>query len=382
MDNREEFYENDQDVIVEKEALIEEAKKLDAIEDRNEAMAQVRNLQRRWRALYFCDSYLEEQLNQEFDSLVDAIYAKHRQYYDDNKNAKLELIAQAEKASKSDNFKHGSEVMADLMNKWKEIKTAGRDVDNELWEKFNAARQVFFDRKQKHYQNVVANFEKAKEIKELLIKEAKEVASIENFNEGSEKMRDLMKRWKEAGSAGKDHEEALWAQFSEHNQAFYDRRKAYYEELRQKQNEHYTLKQDLVAQAQDILDSNDFTRANTQAMVELGKRWKGIGFAGKDKEEEIYAEFRAINDEYFARLKQYQEEREANFHQRLIDSRSRKQDMINNQKRQIQRLNQDLIGVYSEREEKEIKEEIADKEAFIKELEVQIAELDAKISEQ
>ena len=71
--------------------------------------------------------------------------------------AKEALIKEAEKTSLSDDFKKATEKMTSLMDEWKASGNAGKKTDDELWERFNAARQKFYDRKHIEQVKTVAN---------------------------------------------------------------------------------------------------------------------------------------------------------------------------------------------------------------------------------
>ena len=67
------------DDIRRREELIEEAKNITATEDWNEVMRQVNDLRKRWRRIPSWESAYEEKLTEEFDSYIDAFYAKRRE---------------------------------------------------------------------------------------------------------------------------------------------------------------------------------------------------------------------------------------------------------------------------------------------------------------
>ena len=115
-------------------------------------------------------------------------------------------------------------------------------------------------------------------------------------------------------------------------------------------------------------------------MKNMTNEWKSIGSAGKD-ENNLWSELRETVDSYFDGMKKAAEERQQQWRQKLLDAKARKADMIANQTRQIKRLQQDMPFMYSERQMNEANEEIADKQEFIKELEEQIAEIDAKLND-
>lgn len=189
-----------------------------------------------------------------------------------------------------------------------------------------------------------------------------------------------MSKWKEVGSAGKEHEDALWNEFNGYRQFFYEKRNAYYDALHNEQNAHYEAKLALVEQAKAIVESENYAKENTEKMKQLNVEWKNIGSCGKDKEDEIWSTFRSLMDNYFQGLKDWNNQRQENWRQRMIEIRTRKLDMIQTQKRQIQRMQNEIIGLLGERAIHEMNEDIKEKEEFIIELEKEVQEIDAKLT--
>ncbi len=376
----EEFVEErdlDEDVQLKKD-LIEKAKSLNENEDLQAVFKEVSTLQKQWKRIPNYESALDEQLQQEFESYVDAIYAKRNDLYKKNAETKEGLISKVKGLLNTDNFSKATGEINELMQEWKKTGSASKDKDDELWAKFNEARQAFFDKKNEYYESLQAGFKKAAEVKEEIIKEAKELVDKTNWKETGEEFKALLAKWKEAGSAGRDNENRLWNEFNEHYQAFLTKRNAFFDELHEKQKDAAEKKQELIAKAKEILKSNDFSKDNTQIMKTMTAKWKEIGSAGKD-ENGLWNELRETVDGYFDGLKKAAEERQAKWREKMLETKNRKLELIANQKRQINRLQQDMPFMYSERQLNEANEEIADKQEFIAELEKQIAEIDEKL---
>ena len=268
------------------------------------------------------------------------------------------------------------------MSRWKEIGSTTREKDDALWEEFNAARQTFYDRKRKNWESIRSAFKNAQKVKEELIEKAEALKESSDWQKASETYRELMDAWKQAGSAGREIENELWDKFNNARQAFYERRNAHYEELHAEQDARYTQKKALVEQAKVIVATNEFTRENTAKMKQFGSDWKAIGACGKDRENEIWQEFRATMDAYFDGLKQWNEQRHQQWRQRLIDARTRKQELIQNQKRQIKRMEEDIVGLLGQRAIDDMEDRIEEKKEFIEQLEAEVADLDKTLSEE
>ena len=225
-------------------------------------------------------------------------------------------------------------------------------------------------------------FENARQVKENLIEQAAALADSQEWQKTSEKFRQLMDEWKAVGSAGREHEDALWEKFNASRQKFYEQRNAHYDELHAVQGERYEQKKKLVEKAKEIESSQSYTRENTQAMKDLGAEWKQIGSCGKEHEDQIWKEFRSVMDTYFDGLKQWNEQRHLQWRQRMQDARARKLELIQNQKRQIQRMKEDIVGLLGQRAIDDMQDRIEEKEEFIEKLEAEVADIDQTLSQQ
>lgn len=360
--------------------LIEKAKELQ--ENNNWGMIQkeVSNLQKKWKRIPYYESAYEDELADEFDAIIDGLYAKRKEGYAANKSTKQDLIDKAKKLASTKDFAKGTKEVNDLLTEWKKSGTVGNsDDDDSLWEEFNEARQKFFELKREFYEELKEKFAKAKEVKEEIIAKAKELVDSKDWNKTNDTFQELLNEWKAAGNSGKDNDDSLWNEFNEARQAFFANRSKHYEELHATQDTHFEAKKELVAQAKALVETNDFSKATTQKMVALTTEWKKIGSAGKN-EDGIWKEFRSVNDEYFANLRQYNEQKQFEWRTRMQDVRARKQELLNNQKRQLKRLQDSMVGLISQREVDDVEDRIEDKKEFIAELEASIADIDAKLA--
>ena len=148
------------------------------------------------------------------------------------------------------------------------------------------------------------------------------------------------------------------------------------------QDQKYEQKKELIAKAKVIVDRNEYTRENTKEMKDLNVEWKTIGSCGKDKEDQVWKEFREIMDAYFNGLKQWNEQKHQQWRQRMMDARSRKQELVQNQKRQIKRMQDEMVGLLGQRAIDEMEERIEEKKEFIQQLEEELADIEKRLNEQ
>lgn len=373
-DNEELVKDYDED-IQDREALIAEAEQIDGNAEWNVISKEISELRRRWKRISYWDSVYEEQLIEKFECIIDNLYSKRREGFESNQALKQELIKQAQKLSMSNDWNQASDGMTDLMQQWKAVGTAGKE-DDALWEAFNAARQTFYDRKHEYWENLQAKFGNALQIKEAVVAEAKTIADSEEWQSASEKFKELMNQWKAAGSAGREHEDRLWNEFNDLRQKFYDRRSVHYDELHAEQDQKYAKKEALVERAAEIAKEKSYTKENTEKMRSLNTEWKGVGSCGKEREDQIWDAFRTVMDDYFNGLKKFNDEKHQQWRQRMMDARKRKQDLLQKQKWQLKRMQEEMVGLLGQRAIDEMNEDIADKEDFIQQLEAEIADIE------
>ncbi len=368
----------DQDV-QERETLIEEAKKIDPEQDWNTTMKAVSDLRRKWKRIESVGSAYEEDLNQQFDAALEVLYAKRNEGYADVQKIKKELIARAKELSTSTDWKKTGDEMNELMNQWKAAGSAGRDTDDALWAEFNDAREAFFNNRKKNWEDRQAGFEGSKAAKQEIIAKAKQLEDSTDWKKTSDEFKQLMEQWRNAGSSGRADDDKLWEEFSASRNKFNDARKAHYDEVRSEWDEHYEVKNALKNQAEEIANAKVYDRDKTAAMKELSVKWKAAGACDRAKEDELWKAFRAANDAYFEGLRKFNDQKHAEWRQRMIDNRARKVDLIARQKRQLSHMQQELVGILAEADMEDMKLDIEDKQAFIKELEDQLAEMDEQI---
>ena len=90
----------------------------------------------------------------------------------------------------------------------------------------------------------------------------------------------------------------------------FDEVKAHYEKVREGFEENKKLKEDVVNELRELLAS-DFEPNHkawqklTSSVIEMQKKWKTIGFAGKEHNESLWKQFRELADVFFEKKQVY-----------------------------------------------------------------------------
>ncbi len=331
--------------------------------------------QRKWRTFESWDSAYDEELNDEFYALVNHSFSKVKEEQKLNEEAKKALIVKANEALSSKNLNESTKLMSDLMSEWKSIRSAGREIDDELWGQFNQARQNFYDMKALNYKNLQEKYQASKVLKEELIEEVKILKDSIDYKVTSDRLNEIMKKWKEAGSSGREFDDTLWNTFNELRQVFYDNKAKHFAALDEQYKMNDEAKKALISEVEAVVNTKYYNTENTEVMKEFTSKWKSIGFSGKENENSNWVKFKALTDNYFEGLTAFNNNRQAMYQERLANRKSSLQAKIESEKRAIERLKNEIIGTISERGVKQLEEEIEDIKEYIKELEEEITQL-------
>lgn len=289
-----------------KDELVAKAKELAESEDLGKALAEVRNLRKQWRKTGSEEESLyDKEMSDKFYGYLDVLNAKESQAVVSVEESKKALIAKAKEILNEKSFKKATAAMNELMDEWKGSGSAGKETDDALWGEFKAVRDEFFNNRRAYYDNLTEGFKKAKEAKEALIEKAKEVNAMESIKEAGNAMNQLMDEWKKAGSAGRENEDTLWNAFNAERKAFFKKRNAYYDGLKEMFAKRTEAKKEIINEAKMYLARSEFTEEEKEAIKGLRAKWKEVGSAGKENEDTLWNEFNSILNKYFENMKYY-----------------------------------------------------------------------------
>ncbi len=213
-----------------KRALIAQANELKDSEDFFKTAESFKKLQAEWRELGYSGKELNDPLWEEFSEVNDYFFNRRTEFFEQQgekreeaKALKEALIVRAEALQDSTDWFNTSKIQRELMDEWKAAGFASREAENELWKKFNEARQVFYKAQEAYFKELREKEAVAKTKKEALIEETNNLKDGDDFDAIRARFDEMMEEWKAAGHSGRKHEESLWAQFREGRDHFYEK---------------------------------------------------------------------------------------------------------------------------------------------------------------
>ena len=122
----------------------------------NALSKEIEAIQAEWRKIGFATRKDNQKVYDRFRAACDKFFSRKREYYNefkdnmnDNMAKKLAIIEQAEALKGSTDWKKTSDALIDLQRQWKEIGAVPRKKSEQLWKRFRAACDAFFNERDK-----------------------------------------------------------------------------------------------------------------------------------------------------------------------------------------------------------------------------------------
>lgn len=218
--------EKRQENLAEKTKLCEQVeaiagKEVKSSNEWNTLSTEIEEIQKTWRTIGFATRKENQKIYDRFRAACDNFFTRKREYYsqfkdsmNENMEKKLSLIEQAEALKDSKEWKKTTEALIALQKQWKEIGAVPRKKSEQLWKRFRAACDEFFNERDKNakpendfYGNLKA--------KKALVEEINEYALSGDAAADREAARAFADRWQGIGFVPFKEKDAIQASYTE-----------------------------------------------------------------------------------------------------------------------------------------------------------------------
>ncbi|MFV0428074.1 MAG: DUF349 domain-containing protein [Arachnia sp.] len=212
-------------------------------------------------------------------------------------SSKQAMVAEAESLAEGTDWRGGVDRFRTLLEEWKALPRMDKATDNELWHRFSSARTTYTRRRKAHFAEVNSRRDEAKRLKEQIIAEAEPLAGSTDWGATSGAFRDLMARWREAGSARRADDESLWTRFRAIQDQFFNARTAAQSAVDGEQSENLTAKTALLeAVIADLDGVGDVDKAKALHREFLAK-FNELGHVPRAAIRDLDARVRKVGDQ-------------------------------------------------------------------------------------
>lgn len=206
---------------------------------------------------------------------------------------KSRIAGLAETLATSNDWRAGADRLRELLDEWKALPRIDKKTDDALWHRFSSARTTYTRRRKSHFGEQATLRDAAQGAKEALIAEAEALSSSTEWGITAGKYRDLMTRWKNAGSAPRGVDDKLWKRFRGAQDTFFEARDATNAQLDAEYEVNAEQKLLILAEAEALLPIKNVENAR-KAWHDISDRWEAAGKVPRDKVKEFEGRIRKV----------------------------------------------------------------------------------------
>lgn len=194
-----------------KEALVVEAEELAQSDQWRSAGERLRALVDTWKGLPRLDRKSDDELWHRFSHARSAFSKRRKAHFasldaqrEDARKAKEKLVAEAEALSASTDWGPTAARYRELMTDWKAAGRAQREHEDDLWNRFRGAQDVFFAARSSVFAERDAEQTENLKLKEGLAEEAEKLLPITDLKAARAAFRSINERWEAIGHVPRD----------------------------------------------------------------------------------------------------------------------------------------------------------------------------------
>jgi hypothetical protein len=194
-----------------KEALVAEAEELAQSEQWRSAGERLRALVDTWKGLPRLDRKSDDELWHRFSHARSAFSKRRKAHFasldaqrEEARKAKEKLVVEAESLSGSTDWGTTAARYRDLMTEWKAAGRAQREAEDDLWNRFRGAQDVFFAARSEVFAERDAEQGENLKLKEELAVEAERLVPVKDLKAARAAFRAINERWEAVGHVPRD----------------------------------------------------------------------------------------------------------------------------------------------------------------------------------
>jgi hypothetical protein len=279
-----------------------------------------------------------------------------------------------------------NEVIA-VQNEWKSVGRTTEKDNEKVWNEFREHCDKFFDAKKEFFAGLHEKFADNRKVKLDIIQKAESFKDSTDWVRTAQQLMRLQEDWKKYPSNGDKEEPKLFAKFRKACNAFFDARKAHYENLDASYEGNLKEKETILANLTAFQLSTDINQ-NRTALKDFVADWNAKGMVPLKDKKRLNDAFYNKLDELYNQLDLSKNEKAAIQYQAKIDrllASENPRDLLNKEadflKKQIDEINNSIrtyennLGFFKSSKGdnpllKEVQDKVAVEKAKIEEISV------------
>lgn len=191
-----------------------------------------------------------------------------------------------------------SEKITTLQAEWKTIGYAPQKMNTKIFERFRAACDNFFTRKNEYFQTVRENLNQNYALKLELVEKAEALKDSTDWKATTDALVELQKKWKEIGTVPKKYSDQIWERFNAACDAFFAAKKEANKDVHTEQTANMEKKKAIIDALAAIVPE-EFEGDLRTKLREAQEEWNQIGHVPFKEKDKLYKLLREQMDRLY-----------------------------------------------------------------------------------
>lgn len=300
-----------QDNLKKKLDIIEKIKEMvTSPEEANNSYQEFKQLQQEWKEIKPVPAENANELWRNYQLYVEQFYdllklnSEAREYdFKKNLEIKTKLCEAAEKLAEEEDVISAFHQLQELHQQYRESGPVAKELREGIWTRFKAASTVINKKHQQHFEDLRAKEEDNLAKKTALCEKVEAIAKEENkksadWENHTKQIIEIQAEWKTIGFAPQKMNVKIFERFRAACDDFFNRKSAFFTELKKEFAENAEKKKALVEKAQALSESTDW-KSTSDKLIALQKEWKTIGMVPKKYGDQLWNDFLAACNHFF-----------------------------------------------------------------------------------
>ncbi len=195
-----------------------------------------------------------------------------------------------------------SNEINDLFKLWKSVGQAPKKINDEIWNRFKAAMDTFFEGKKSFFavikEQQLENYNRKLE----LCVEAESIKDSEDWRKTTNRLKQLQQEWKDIGPVPRRHSDKIWKRFRAACDSFFSRKAEHFSGMKANEEDNLKKKLELISRI-EAFEVKKSRSENLDAAKAFQREWMEIGFVPIKKKDQLQQQYRKVVDKLFEKMK-------------------------------------------------------------------------------
>jgi Domain of Unknown Function (DUF349) len=297
-----------------KTGITEAVERLQSEPDPVSAFYQLQNFHQEWREIGPVAKEIREETWIRFKDASSAINKNYQKHFESLKVQEEEnLIKKTDICEKIEaielealkNFKDWdskSKEILELQALWKTISFVPKKLNTQIFERFRAACDRFFEAKAAFFKTLRDEFDQNLAKKTTLCERAEALKDSTDWKKTGDELVAIQKEWKTIGQVPRKYSDSIWKRFVTACDYFFEQKKKNTSSQHEEELANLEKKKQIIIDINEIAAGIPAEEARTK-LKELLNSWHEIGFVPFKEKDKIYKEMQKAADAQFDRLR-------------------------------------------------------------------------------